>query len=107
MADQDHSRGPAVFIVTVTTLACCTVFVLLRMISRFAIVRKTGWDDYTMILAWILAVGTSFSICYGTKHGLGQHQYQIPHDTLVPMKKAAYTFSALYVRCRVYVSSQR
>ncbi|KAF2636073.1 MFS general substrate transporter [Massarina eburnea CBS 473.64] len=96
MADQHSSRGPGVFAVTVATLACCTVFVLLRLISRFAIVRKQGWDDYTMILAWFLAFGTSFSICYGTTYGLGNHQTDVPMQSEVVMKKAAYAFSILY-----------
>ncbi|KAF1955583.1 MFS general substrate transporter [Byssothecium circinans] len=96
MADENEDRGPAVFAVTVATLALCTVFVALRMVSRFAIVRKPGWDDYTMILAWFLAFGTSFSICYGTTHGLGKHQANIPVHTQVAMKRAAYAFSVLY-----------
>ncbi|KAF2872470.1 major facilitator superfamily domain-containing protein [Massariosphaeria phaeospora] len=90
------TRGPAVLAVTATTLVVCSVFVALRLISRVAIVRKTGWDDYTIILAWILAFGTSFSICYGTTKGLGRHAEDIPAHWLSPMKKAAYTFSVLY-----------
>lgn len=96
-AVDHHSRGPAVLAVTATTIACCTVFVVLRLISRFVIVRKAGLDDYFMILAWVLAFGTSFSICYGTFVGLGRHERDIPDDWLGPMKKAAYVFNVLYV----------
>lgn len=97
MATELESRGPAVLGVTAATLVCCSVFVLLRMISRFGVVRKPGWDDYTMILAWILAFGTSFAICYGTSKGLGRHMDDVPPQWEAPMKKAAYAFSALYV----------
>ncbi|KAF2018207.1 MFS general substrate transporter [Aaosphaeria arxii CBS 175.79] len=94
--DELVTRGPAVLAVTAATLVCCTVFVLFRLISRFGIVKKPGWDDYFMILAWILAFGTSFSICYGTRYGLGRHEHDIPRDWSSPMKKTAYVFSVLY-----------
>lgn len=47
------SRGPVVLGVTAAMLVTSTVFVAFRMISRFWVVRKPGWDDYTMILAWV------------------------------------------------------
>ncbi|KAF2742010.1 MFS general substrate transporter [Sporormia fimetaria CBS 119925] len=90
------SRASAVLAVTAATLACCTLFVVLRLISRFAIVRKGGLDDYFMVLAWVLAFGTSFTICYGTAVGLGKHEDDIPVEWQVPMKKLAYVFSVLY-----------
>jgi uncharacterized membrane protein YdjX (TVP38/TMEM64 family) len=94
------TRGPAVLAVTAATLACCTVFVILRLISRFGIVRKPGYDDYFMILAWVLAFGTSFTICYGTAFGLGRHEENIPEEWESAMKKTAYVFSVLYVSIR-------
>ncbi|KAL1612580.1 hypothetical protein SLS60_000809 [Paraconiothyrium brasiliense] len=93
---HEPSRAPAVLAVSAATLACCSVFVFFRLISRFAIVKKPGWDDYTIILAWILAFGTSFSICWGTTKGFGRHQDTIPEHDLTPMNKAAYAFSVLY-----------
>ncbi|KAF1970536.1 MFS general substrate transporter [Bimuria novae-zelandiae CBS 107.79] len=92
----EPSRAPAVLAVSAATLACCSVFVFFRLISRFAIVRKPGWDDYTIILAWILAFGTSFAICWGTTKGFGRHQGTVPPNDVIPMNKAAYAFSVLY-----------
>lgn len=96
--DGFSTRGPVVLGVSAATLAICSLFVGLRLISRFAVVRKPGWDDYTMILAWLLAFGASFSICYGTSKGLGRRQEDIPTDWLRPMKQSSYAFSVLYVR---------
>ncbi|KAI8934073.1 hypothetical protein NX059_008837 [Plenodomus lindquistii] len=90
------TRGPVVLGVSAATLALCSLFVAFRLISRFAIVRKPGWDDYAMIVAWMLAFGASFSICYGTTKGLGRRQDNIPPEWLTPMKQAAYVFSVLY-----------
>lgn len=39
--------------VTTAMIACATVFVFFRMVSRIGIVRKVSWDDYFMILAWV------------------------------------------------------
>jgi hypothetical protein len=66
--------------------------------SRFFVVKKPGWDDYAMIVAWLLAFGASFSIIYGTTKGLGRHQQDVPDEWLPEMQQAAYAFSVLYVR---------
>lgn len=78
------------------TLVLCSVFVILRLMSRFFVVKKPGWDDYTMIAAWLLAFGASFSIIFGTTRGLGRHQDDIPDQWLEPMQQSAYAFSVLY-----------
>ncbi|KAF2431951.1 MFS monosaccharide transporter-like protein [Tothia fuscella] len=90
------SRGPAVLVVTAIMLVLSTIFVVLRMISRVAIVRKVTLDDYFMILSWFIAFGLSFAICYGTSVGLGRHQKDIPYDWNLPLKKSEYVFSVLY-----------
>ena len=83
--------------VSAATLAMCSLFVGFRLISRFVVVKKPGWDDYTMIAAWLLAFGASFSICYGTTWGLGRKQRNIPEGWQKSMKKSSYVFSVLYV----------
>lgn len=103
--DGFSTRGPVVMGVSAATLACCSLFVGLRLVSRFAVVRKPGWDDYTMILAWLLAFGASFAVCYGTTKGLGRRQEDIPPAWLQPMKQTSFVFSVLYVSCTACVSS--
>ncbi|KAF2399179.1 MFS general substrate transporter [Trichodelitschia bisporula] len=90
------SRGPAVLVVTAVMLVLSTLFVVLRLVSKFGIVRRVSLDDYFMILAWCIAFGLSFAICYGTSVGLGRHQAAIPDDWNSPLKKSEYAFSVLY-----------
>ncbi|KAH6639634.1 major facilitator superfamily domain-containing protein [Boeremia exigua] len=90
------SRGPAVRATSAATLVLCSVFVILRLMSRFLVVKKPGWDDYTMIAAWLLAFGATFSIIFGTTKGLGRHQAHIEDAWLEPMQQSAYAFSVLY-----------
>ncbi|KAF2840737.1 MFS monosaccharide transporter-like protein [Patellaria atrata CBS 101060] len=94
--EGSESRQDVVLAVTIAFLACSTVFVTLRLISRFAIVRKVNWDDYFMIFAWLISFGLSFAICYGTSKGLGRHQYDVPHEWNAALRRSEYTFSVLY-----------
>ncbi|KAJ4302349.1 hypothetical protein N0V88_002493 [Collariella sp. IMI 366227] len=89
-------RGPAVFAVTTATLALATLFVAARMVSRAAIVRRTGWDDYVMVLAWLIAVFLSLSIDLGVKRGLGRHDKDIPPEKSAGLRMSEYVFSILY-----------
>jgi hypothetical protein len=95
--DDFPSRGPLVMGVSAATLALCSLFVSLRLVSRFLVVRKSGLDDYTMLVAWLLAFGASVSICYGASKGLGRRQEDIPKDWLRSMKQSSWAFSVLYV----------
>lgn len=90
-------RGPAVLAVTTATLALATLFVAARMVSRAAIVRRTGWDDYVMVLAWLIAVFLSLSIDLGVKRGLGRHDRDIPPEKFAGLRMSEYVFSILYV----------
>jgi hypothetical protein len=50
-----EDRGPAVWTVTIVMLVLSTVFVVLRLISRLAVVKKFSWGDGFMVLAWVSA----------------------------------------------------
>ena len=94
--DNFQGRSEAVLAVTITFLVLSSVFVFFRMLSRAAIVRKISVDDYVMALAWIIALGLSFTICYGCAWGLGRHEKDIPSNWQVTLRKATYAFSVLY-----------
>ncbi|KAL9126856.1 MAG: hypothetical protein Q9217_004164 [Psora testacea] len=91
-----QNRGPTVLTVTITMLCLSTTFIILRLISRFGIVTRVNNDDYAIVLAWIIAFGFSFSICYGTSVGLGRHEVDVRPEQRHPLKKAQYAFSVLY-----------
>jgi hypothetical protein len=91
-------RGPAVFAVTTATLALATLFVAARMVSRAGIVRRTGADDYTMVLAWLIALFMSLSINLGARRGLGRHDKDIDPASHASLRMCEYVFSILYVR---------
>jgi hypothetical protein len=55
--DLLDSRSGVVFAVSLFSVIASFLFVILRMISKVAILRKTSWDDSFVILAWV-------STCY-------------------------------------------
>ncbi len=51
--DKVPDRRQSVLVVTLTTLGIATVFVVARLTSRLAIVRKITWDDYFIVFGWV------------------------------------------------------
>jgi hypothetical protein len=64
-------RGPTVFVVTLAIIIVATVFLVLRLVSKWGVTRKANADDYAVIIGWVFAVGLSVSIMIGTHVGLG------------------------------------
>ena len=53
MAGHVDDRGPVVLGVSIAMIVVSSVFVGLRFVSRIGIVRRVGWDDYTILIAWV------------------------------------------------------
>jgi hypothetical protein len=102
-------RGPTVFVVTLVLIVVATVFVVLRLISKWGVTRKANADDYVIIVAWLIAVGLSVSIMIGTRVGLGApdageqmtrkmslSSADIKPQWYLPLKQSVYAFTVLY-----------
>lgn len=94
--DDFQGRSKAVFVVSIIMLALSTIFVSLRMLSRGAILKRVGIDDYFICLAWIIGFGLTFSICYACAYGLGRHEGNIPFAWREELRKLDYVFTVLY-----------
>jgi hypothetical protein len=66
-----NNRGQTVFVVTLVLIILATVFMVLRLISKWGVTRKKTADDFVAIIAWIFAIGLSVSTMIGTQVGLG------------------------------------
>jgi len=53
---ENGGRSKMVFITTTVTFVLASIFAAGRIVSRFYIVKRHGWDDYTYILAWVSAL---------------------------------------------------
>jgi hypothetical protein len=94
--DGFPDRGPAVFIVTTTTLVLASIFVIARGVSRLGIVHKTSWDDYMIVVAWVFAFFLSFTIDLGARNGLGRHDANIDPNDKPTLRRCEFVFSVLY-----------
>jgi hypothetical protein len=57
------SRATTVLEVTSAVHVLGTIFVVLRLISRAGVLRRTALDDYFMILAWVSAKSWQNALC--------------------------------------------
>ncbi|OBT63173.1 hypothetical protein VE03_07852 [Pseudogymnoascus sp. 23342-1-I1] len=72
------------------------VFVALRMISRIFITRHTTWDDYMMVIAWIIALGGSLVILLAAQSGFGLMDVDLKPEWIPSLKRYGYVYSILY-----------
>lgn len=100
---QGPDRREAVQVATTVTIVIAFVFVALRMISRTFITRHTTWDDYMMVLAWIIAFGGSLTILLAARKGLGLMDAELKPEWIPSLKKFGYIYSILYVRTSLLI----
>ncbi|KAJ5610284.1 hypothetical protein N7510_007003 [Penicillium lagena] len=91
-----QDRRPMVLAVTIPFFVIASIFVALRFVSRIFVVRKVGFHDYLMLLAWLIDFGFSFSLFYATSKGLGLHSHNISPADEPGLNRANYVFTVLY-----------
>lgn len=53
MAQLNSSHRPSVLGGTISSLVIASLFVAARIFTRLKIVKRFGWDDGWIILAWV------------------------------------------------------
>jgi hypothetical protein len=91
-------RSTTILIVTIVTVSVATVLIAGRLISRAVIVKHITFDDYLIVIGWILSLGASVVAVFATGKGLGKPDARIKDEWVLPLKKCIYAFSVLYVR---------
>jgi len=89
-------RGPSVFAVTTATFVLATAFVAARALTRTTIVCRVSWDDYAMVVAWLVALGIVVAVDVGSTKGLGRHDANIDPEHWDTLRRTEYVFSVLY-----------
>jgi len=74
LMELDYSnRAPTLVGVMIAGLALCLPVILMRFYVRLHIVRKTGWDDWTVLLSFIFLLIAYSLLGSATIYGLGRH----------------------------------
>ncbi|KAF2838639.1 hypothetical protein M501DRAFT_975270 [Patellaria atrata CBS 101060] len=72
----------AALAITILFPAISTIFVILRLWSKF-VLRRLHWDDALIVLAWLLIIGQTVSVYKVIKVSyIGYHIYDIPQVDL-------------------------
>lgn len=57
-------RGTQSLLTSIVFSGLATIFILIRCISRFLIVKTPGTEDYLIIFALVMSIGTTIVIGY-------------------------------------------
>ncbi|KIH93894.1 hypothetical protein SPBR_06033 [Sporothrix brasiliensis 5110] len=92
-----ETRVPILIGTAVAFSIASSLVVMLRMYTRHAIVRAPGLDDYTMVVAAVLALGVTVSTIVQAQHGLGRHAWLVTDAaTTMVQLKALFAGEVLY-----------
>lgn len=50
---HNERRRRTVFVSVTASFILASLFVAARLISRLGIIKYRGWDDYTILVAWV------------------------------------------------------
>ncbi|KAK3936525.1 integral membrane protein [Diplogelasinospora grovesii] len=92
--DGESKKAEIISILSV----CCflsTALVILRVFTRSYVVRAFGPDDWTLVVAQVLALGAALTIFMEQHFGLGQHIWTIGDD-MVPYLESFYASMLVY-----------
>ncbi|KAH7190827.1 hypothetical protein DER44DRAFT_678468, partial [Fusarium oxysporum] len=92
---EKGSRG--VYITVTATFLVASIFAAGRVIGRFGIMKRHGWDDYTFIVAWILAFGLSFTADFGTSKGFGLYADDTSRHAGTALLRTQYTAIVMFI----------
>ncbi|KAH8645570.1 hypothetical protein BGZ60DRAFT_257601 [Tricladium varicosporioides] len=93
---QENSRSGTIVAAAISVVALSFFAVLLRLISRLALIRRATLDDFFIVVAWLIALAMSIAICLGTHYGLGKHDQYIRLDWRGTLNRLQYAFLVLY-----------
>ncbi|PYI14429.1 hypothetical protein BO99DRAFT_446927 [Aspergillus violaceofuscus CBS 115571] len=99
--DFDYSnphlyRANVVIIALGLTLS--TSCLAVRVFTKAQLLHKFGWDDGSIILAWLFALGTQACSLYGYHHGgMGLHIWNLSPDIYESYIKVVLTAAIIYV----------
>ncbi|KAM0720860.1 hypothetical protein Q7P37_003145 [Cladosporium fusiforme] len=83
--------------VNVALVIVATLCVLIRFVARWRISGNTiGWDDWTILVSWILVIPSSTILQLMINTGLGRDIWTVPFDNITLMFKYFYINQYIY-----------
>ena len=82
------SLGPHLSVSTITLSALAVTIVAGRMYGRMYLLRIVGSDDYCIVIAVLMALWLTISLCLTVRIGAGMHTWDVPPRNLSQFPKA-------------------
>ncbi|KAL2818758.1 hypothetical protein BDW59DRAFT_175096 [Aspergillus cavernicola] len=84
--------------VVIAGLVFCTICLGLRVYTKAFLLHKFGWDDISIIGAWVFAIVTQVLCLYGYEHGgIGIHIWNITPEMFLSFQKGIFAAGVVYV----------
>ncbi|KAK1762900.1 hypothetical protein QBC33DRAFT_253416 [Phialemonium atrogriseum] len=91
-----ETRVPLLVGISIGFLCVSTVAVLLRLYTRYIVVKSPGSDDATIAIAQVLAIGVSITTILQAKYGLGHHVWLVSDDDNTKQLKSFFSAIVIY-----------
>ncbi|KAF9891906.1 hypothetical protein FE257_002869 [Aspergillus nanangensis] len=84
--------------VVVAGIVFCTIALILRVYTKAVLLNKFGWDDVSIIGAWVFAIITQVLCLYGYAYGgIGIHIWNITPQMFLQFQKGIFAAGIVYV----------
>ncbi|KAL2814118.1 hypothetical protein BJX63DRAFT_204402 [Aspergillus granulosus] len=99
--DPDFSN-PYLYIesraVVIAGVILCTLCLILRVYTKAVLLHKFGWDDISIIGAWVFAIVTQVLCLYGYANGgIGIHMWNITPEMFLKFQQGIFAAGVVYV----------
>ncbi|KAM7204710.1 hypothetical protein V8F20_003494 [Naviculisporaceae sp. PSN 640] len=93
---HDKRRQDGLIATSVVMITMAAIFVVLRCISRFILIKNPGPDDYLIVLAMLLTIGYLVNIFILREHHIGFPIIYLTPDDMVIFIKATLAIQVMY-----------
>lgn len=80
---EEANTGSVTFVVSVVFTVFSAIFLALRMLTRYGIVRNFGPEDWLILVAFVFSVGLTATIGMEVHYGQGHHVDTISPENLI------------------------
>ncbi|KAL9111934.1 MAG: hypothetical protein Q9227_003784 [Pyrenula ochraceoflavens] len=95
--DTRANRGGEAVVTAIVFNVIAAALVILRWVSRVAVLRNPGIDDYLVIISLILSIGLTVCIVIQKNNGLGRHFDTISPPEFLALMKTLYGSIPIYL----------
>ncbi|KAL3482138.1 hypothetical protein BJX99DRAFT_252853 [Aspergillus californicus] len=85
-------------VLVIMGLVFCTLTLALRVYTKAYLLHKFGWDDVSIIGAWVFAIVTQVLCLWGYEHGgIGLHIWNVTPKMFLDFQKGIFAAGIVYV----------